>query len=266
VRAGCRPVKLSGMGAAERVAEGFVAAERSRALAAPHGEVVELDGIVMAFTNLPDEGLNAGVVVGMPADPAGTLAAAAAAAHERGQPLGLEVERGRHPELEAALTAAGLTKLFSHPALVADPASMWHSPAPPGLVVTRVSDATGLAAMVSVEIEAFGTDPEVARGLLTSGMLRDQDTRAFVGMMERRPVAQSIGYHHAGAGGVFGVGVRPPARRRGIGAAITVAAATSVPEVNLVWLHPTEMARSMYERLGFHEAAVWDVWTAPRPA
>ncbi|MDP9327214.1 MAG: hypothetical protein M3P10_03290, partial [Actinomycetota bacterium] len=28
--------------------------------------------IVMAFTNLADEGLNGGVVVGMPADPAGT--------------------------------------------------------------------------------------------------------------------------------------------------------------------------------------------------
>lgn len=253
------------MGAAERVAEGFVAAERRRALAAPHGEVVELDGIVMAFTNLPDESLNAGLVEGMPADPEGTIAAAAAAAHERGHPLGLEVERDRHPQLEAAFTAAGLTRLFSHPALVADPGSMWRPPSPPGLRMTSVVDPTGLAAMVSVETEAFGTDPEVARGLLSPALLRDQETRAFVGMMDHRPVAQSIGYHHRDAVGVFGVAVHPHARRRGIGAAMTVAAATSFPDVDLVWLHPTEMARSMYERLGFREISVWDVWTAPRP-
>jgi GNAT superfamily N-acetyltransferase len=266
VRAEAWPVRLLGMDVAERVAEGFVEAERSRALSAPHGEIVELDGIVMAFTNLPDEGLNAGIVVGMPAEPAGTIAAAAAAAHERGHPVGLEVERGRHPELEIAMGAAGLAKLFSHPALVADPGSLWRPPAPPGLLMTSVIDPTGLAAMVSVEIEAFGTDPEVARGLLSTGLLKEEDTRAFVGMMDHRPVAQSIGYRHRGAVGVFGVGVRPHARRRGIGAAMTVAAATSFPFVDLVWLHPTRMARSMYERLGFREAAVWDVWTAPRPA
>jgi ribosomal protein S18 acetylase RimI-like enzyme len=254
------------MGAAERVAEGFAAAERVRALSAPSGETVELDGIVMAFTNLPDEGLNAGIVVGMPADPGGAIAAAAAAAHGRGQPLGLEVEGGRHPELETALTSAGLTKLFSHPALVADPVSMRRPPAPPGLQIAKVIDEAGLAAMVSVEIETFGTDPEVARGLLSPGMLRDPDTRALVGTMEGGPVAQSIGYHHDHAVGVFGVGVRPHMRRRGIGAAMTVAAATGFPDVDLVWLHPTEMARSMYEGLGFREVAVWDVWTAPLPS
>ena len=266
MRADSPPVRLPGMDAAERVAEAFVAAERSRAMASPRGEVVELDGIVLAFTNLPDEGLNAGIVVGMPADPAGTIAAAAAAARERGYPLGLEVERGRHPLFEEALTEAGLTRLFSHPALVADPVSMWHPPAPPGLLMASVIDPTGLAAMVSVEVEAFGTDPDVARGLLSPGLLREKDTRAFVGMLERRPVAQSIGYRLRDAVGVFGVGVRPHARRRGIGAAMTVAAATSFPGVNLVWLHPTRMARSMYERLGFREAAVWDVWTSPGPA
>lgn len=260
-----RSIRPPAIGEAERVAEGFVAAERRRALAAPHGEVVEFDGIVMAFTNLPDESLNGGVVVGMPADPAGTIAAAAAAAHERSQPLGLEVERDRHPELEAALAAAGLTRLFSHPALVADPASMWRPPPPPGLRMMRVVDPTGLAAMVSIEIEAFGTDREVARGLLSPRLLHDPDGHAFIGMMERRPVAQSIAYHDQHAVGVFGVAVLPHARRRGVGAAITVAAATSFADVDLVWLHPTRVARSMYERLGFREVAIWDVWTVPRP-
>jgi ribosomal protein S18 acetylase RimI-like enzyme len=254
------------MDVASRVAAGFVEAERRRALAAPHGEVVELDGVVMAFTNLPDESLNAGLVTGQPADPAGAIAAAEASASERGQPLGLEVEAGRFPEVEDALTAAGLTRLFSHAAMTVDPDSMWHAAAPQDLHVTAVVDAAGLSAMVHVETEAFGTDPEVARGLFSMGMVRDPETRAFVGMLDGSPVAQSIATHHERAVGVFGVGVRSPVRRRGIGAAMTWIAASAFPDANLVWLHPTIGARSMYERLGFRVVAQWDVWTRPTPS
>lgn len=252
------------MDTAARVAAGFVEAERRRALGAPTGEVVELDGIVMSFTNLDDETLNGGLVTAAPADPEATIAAAESAAAERGQPLGLEVERGRFPEFEEALSAAGLTRLFTHPALTVDPATMWRPGVPAGLHVTAVEDAAGLAAMVRVETEAFGTDPEVARGLLSIGLVRDARTRAFVGMMDRLPVAQAIATHHEGAIGVFGVGVRAAVRRRGIGGAMTAIAASAFPDADLVWLHPTSGARSMYERLGFREVALWDVWTRPR--
>jgi len=247
-----------------RVAAGFVEAERRRALGAQRGEVVDLDGIVMAFTNLADEGLNGGLVVEAPADPAAAIAAADAAATERGQPLGLEVERGRFPELEEALAAAGLTRLFSHPAMTLEVSSLRRPITPEGLHVLQVIDGAGLAAMVHIETDAFGTDPEVARGLLSMGMVRDPETRAFVGMLDREPAGQSIATHHDGAIGVFGVGVRSSVRRRGIGSTMTVIAASAFPDADLVWLHPTDGARSMYERLGFREVAMWDVWTRPR--
>jgi hypothetical protein len=251
------------METAERVRAGFADAQARRARSVRGGEVVELDGIEMGFTNLPDEGLNAGVVTGMPADPAAAIASAAAAAEERGRSLALEVERGRFPELEAALADAGLTTLFSKPALAADPASMWRPQPPEGLRVSVVTDRAGIAAMVHVETEAFGTDPDVARGLLAPFEFVDPGRRAFVGILDRAPVAQAISYHQDGAIGVYGVGVRTSARRRGIGGAMTVLAASSLPGADLVWLHPTDMARSMYERLGFREVSVWDVWTRP---
>ena len=254
------------MDAAERVAAGFLEAERRRAAGAARGEVVELDGVVMAFTNLADESLNGGLVFGMPADPSATIAAAEAAAAERGQPLGLEVERGRFPGVQEALADAGLTPLFSHPAMTVDPAWMRRPTTPAGLRMMRVVDRAGLAAMVHVEVDAFGTDLEVARGLLSMGMVRDPQTRAFVAMLDREPAAQSIAAYHERAVGVFGVGVRAGVRRRGIGAAMTVVAASAFPDADLAWLHPTAGARSVYERLGFREVAVWDVWTRPRPA
>jgi len=254
------------MDAAERVAAGFLEAERRRAVGSARGEVVELDGVVMAFTNLADEGLNGGLVIEMPADPSATIAAAEAAAAGRGHSLGLEVERGRFPELEEALTDAGLTPLFSHPAMTVDPAWMRRPTTPAGLRVMRVVDGAGLAAMVHVEVDAFGTDLEVARGLLSMGMVRDPQTRSFVAMLDREPAAQSIATYHERAVGVFGVGVRSEVRRRGIGAAMTVVAASAFADADLAWLHPTAGARSLYERLGFREVAIWDVWTRPRRA
>ena len=254
------------MDVVERVRSGYADAERRRTRFVRGGEVLELDGVVMGFTNLPDDAQNGGLVTSMPADPVSTIEAAAAAAAERGHGLGLEVERGRFPELEAALANAGLTKLFAKPALAADPRSMWRPARPADLHVSAVVDDTGRAAMVHVETDAFGTDLEVARGLLSRRMLEDPDIRAFIGMLNRSPVAQVIAYHHQGAIGVYGVGVRSNARRRGIGGAMTVIAAVAFPGADLVWLHPTDMARSMYERLGFHEVAVWDVWTRPDAA
>lgn len=251
------------MDVVERVRSGFADAERRRALSVPGGEVVEFDGIVMGFTNLPDDAQNGGLVTEVPADVGWALELAAAASEERGHGLGLQVERGQSPKLEAALADAGLTKLFAKPALAADPRSMWRPPPPADLRVSTVVDDLGRAAMVHVETDAFGTDLEVARGLLSRNMLEDPDTRALLGMWNRSPVAQAIAYHHQGAVGVYGVGVRSEARRRGIGGAMTVLAASAFPDADLVWLHPTDMARSMYERLGFHEVAVWDVWTRP---
>jgi hypothetical protein len=250
------------MDVVERVRSGYADAERRRTRSVRGGEVVELDGVEMGFSNLPDDAQNGGLVTAMPADAAETIRAAGAAAAERGHGLGLEVERGRFPELEAALVDAGLTKVFAKPALAADPYSMWRPAPPADLHVSTVVDDTGRAAMVHVETEAFGTDLEVARGMLSRRMLEDPDSRALIGMLNGSPVAQAITYHHRGAVGVYGVGVRSNARRRGIGGAITVIAASAFPGADLVWLHPTDMARSMYERLGFHEVAVWDVWTA----
>jgi GNAT superfamily N-acetyltransferase len=68
---------------------------------------------------------------------------------------------------------------------------------------------------------------------------------------------------HEGAVGVFGVGVVPRARRRGLGAALTVAAARAFPGADLAWLHPSEMARHMYEQVGFVRVSDWEVWSRP---
>lgn len=69
---------------------------------------------------------------------------------------------------------------------------------------------------------------------------------------------------HDGAIGIFGVGVMPVARRRGIATALSVIAAPAFP-ADLAWLHAAnDAARSVYERLGFRRVADWEVWIRPR--
>jgi ribosomal protein S18 acetylase RimI-like enzyme len=78
-----------------------------------------------------------------------------------------------------------------------------------------------------------------------------------------RAVGEALATHLAGTVGIFGVGVIPGARGRGIGAALTVTAARSFPSADLAWLLPSERAEPLYRRLGFRTVARWEVWILP---
>jgi ribosomal protein S18 acetylase RimI-like enzyme len=63
--------------------------------------------------------------------------------------------------------------------------------------------------------------------------------------------------------GIYGVGVVESARRRGIGAALTLRAARAFEDrTDLAWLQPSDMARTMYDDLGFRPVSDWEVWIA----
>jgi hypothetical protein len=65
------------------------------------GEVVEVDGLVVALTNLPEPAMNNAVVDREPEDADAAIAAAEEEFRRRGHPFfGIELERGRHPAVE----------------------------------------------------------------------------------------------------------------------------------------------------------------------
>ncbi|MFN8232393.1 MAG: hypothetical protein U0V56_02545 [Actinomycetota bacterium] len=142
-----------------------VAGFRHRAESVAGGEVVQIDGLLLSLTNLPDASLNGTCVASEPADPGRALAAAEAAFRARGMPwFGLELERGEHPEVERAARDARLVHLFTRPALAVALDELRPAPDPEGIVIEPVEDPDGLAAMRAVEVEAFGTAPDVAEG------------------------------------------------------------------------------------------------------
>ena len=248
------------MDVAERVALGVVAAERARRRNVAGAEMLEVDGLVLAISNLPDPALSSVVVEREPRDPAGALAAAEAEFARRGLQFGVDLQAGRHSGVDDAVRTMGLSRIIERPGLVIDPSSL-PDPHPPIDVEIRQVDGPGdVDALVQLGVLTFGDDPDDGRAFYGAGARGLVDARMFVARRSGEPVGISSAYRDGSTVGVMGVGVVPAARRQGLGSALTVRAASAFPGADLVWLHPSGEARSMYERLGFERIADWEVW------
>ncbi len=245
---------------AERIALGFAHAERQRRANVPGAEVLEMDGLLLAFANVPDAPVNATLVISEPPDPEAALAAAERAFRERDRPFGLDVAVGRHPSMDRAIREAGLTLLFSWPAMVVRVADIPETAIPHGIRVEPVTDERGASAIAHVEQEGFGSDREIAERFYAAASMPSTKGRSFVAWDGDEPVGMAAAYVHDSAVGIFGVAVVPAARRRGIATALSAIAARAFP-ADLAWLHTNDdAARAAYERLGFRDVAEWEVW------
>ena len=252
------------MDLADRVASASLVGERVRAEVVEGGEAIEVDGLLVALSNLPAPELNGTRVIREPDDPVAAIAAAHDVFRSRGHPFfGIEIEVARHPRIDDAVRTTGLRRVERWPAMVADLGAL---PAPSdieGVEITEVRDAADLPAVRAVEVSTFGTSPAVAVRFVGPRMLEDERIRMFVAWIDGRPVGEATGYLDDTVG-IFGVGVVEEARRRRIGAALTLRAAAAFGDrADLAWLQPSDMARSMYERLGFRAVSEWEVWISP---
>jgi GNAT superfamily N-acetyltransferase len=248
------------MDVAERIALGVIDAERMRRERVAGAEVLELDGYVLAFTNQPDPALNGVMVEREPKDPVGSLRLAEAECARRGQPLGVNLQQGRHPRVDDAVRELGLALLLERPAMAASTAELPETPPPSGVEIRPVVSDADVGALVAVGVAAFDDDPVVGLAVYGAGSRGVDGVRAFLAWDGDDPVGISTGYLVREAVSVMGVAVVPGARRRGIGAALTVHAARCFPRAELAWLHPSDMARPVYEALGFRSVSDWEIW------
>jgi GNAT superfamily N-acetyltransferase len=248
---------------AERLALGLVAAERARRANVTGAEVVEIDGLVLAIANLPDPALSSVVVAARPADAAAALRTAESAFEDRGMSFGIDLQVGRHPEVDREVDAMGLVRIIERPGMVADPRSLRPADLPPDVSIKSVETDADVEGIVEVGVAAFDDDPAVGRAFYGAGARGRPDVKVFLAMRGADPVGIASGYRAEDGAtvGVMGVGVVPEMRGKGLGSALTVLAARSFPGADLAWLHPSDEARSMYARLGFRSVADWEVWT-----
>lgn len=245
----------------ERIATGMVAFWRDRVRHLPGHVLHEVDGVVVCLTGLDDDEQNTALIEREPEDAADALLEAEGVFRAHGRSFGIDIERSRHPDVDAALRAMGLEMVATRPAMAVRAQDLEPAQVPEGVEIVRVTDPELLSDLVDVEVGAFETDRAVAEGLLAPSQLSLPNVRLYAALADGRAVAQAVTNTQAGAVGVFGVATLPEHRRRGIGTAITAFAIDDVrEEADLAWLQSSEMGRSLYERMGFRSVSDWDVW------
>ena len=133
----------------------------------------------------------------------------------------------------------------------------------PGVEIREVREHHDLEAVRAVEVATFGTPKDIAERFVGPRMLEDDRVRMFTAWIDGEPVGEASGYLLHDTVGIYGVGVVGSARRRGIGAALTLRASRAFEDrADLAWLQPSEMAQRMYEALGFRPVSDWEVWIA----
>lgn len=248
----------------ERIAAGMVAYWRDRVRHLDGHVIHEVDGVVVCLSNLPDDEQNATLIEREPKDAAAALSQAERVFRAHGRNLGVDVERGRHPNVDAALRAMGLEVVVTRPAMAVRVEEVAPPQVPEVVELVRVTEPGLLADLVEVEIAAFETGRADAEGLLAPSQLSLPNVRHYAAIADGRAVAQAVTNTQRGAVGIFGVATLPEFRRRGVGTAITAFAIDDVrAEADLAWLQSTEMGKPLYERMGFRRVSDWEVWVRP---
>jgi GNAT superfamily N-acetyltransferase len=146
-------------------------------------------------------------------------------------------------------------------------------PVPEDLEIERVRDDETLAAWRDTLAQGFGEGPVEAEWVdemyRRIGLSDDAPWRHYLGRLGGAPVATSTLFVGAGVAGIYFVSTVEQARRRGIGAALTLAPLREAREMGyrLGVLGASEMGYPVYRRLGFREYCRIGLyeWRPPTP-
>jgi len=192
-------------------------------------------------------------------DLAGPVGQLRATFRERGRLPRFEYVEGFAPDLAASLEQAGFELELRAP-LMTCPVSAIEPSESPGLEIVPASD--DLRAYLTVGRRAFGAgdEAEASDAEVEARRERRDVGTALIGLVDGEPVAVAAATPPLdGLSEVAGIGVLERARRRGIGGAMTAAAARDAAArgAELVLLAPgSDDAQSVYERVGFRPAEI----------
>lgn len=212
----------------------------------------EVDGsLALLSTGSPIGFFNPAMPTGA-VDPGATVARVAEHYAELGLPYVLLFREDVAPGLAEACAAAGLVEHWQMPLMVLDPIPADHgSAAPEGLEIVVVGpdevDAYG-----TVISEGFGMPVELFAELGRS-MFDVEGFIGLLGLLDGRPVATSAAFVDGDTIGVYNVAVPEAERRKGLGEALTAAAARAGAEAGATRsiLQASEMGTPVYRRMGY---------------
>jgi GNAT superfamily N-acetyltransferase len=142
---------------------------------------------------------------------------------------------------------------------------------PDTLAIERVMDARGLDTWTHTLGIGFGEGDIEARwvGAMYQriGLDGDRPWRHYLGRLEGEPVATASLFLGTGVAGIYFVFTAPQARRRGIGAAITLAALRDARSLGyrIGVLGASQEGYPVYRRLGFQEYCTIGIYEWRQP-
>lgn len=131
--------------------------------------------------------------------------------------------------------------------------------APAGLTVERVTNEASLAGFAQVLAQGFGEGEReaawVAEVYDRMGLAENGPIQHYLGRLGGEPVATATLYITDDVGGLYFISTVPSQRRRGIGAAITLATLHAATRLGCRYavLGASELGYAVYARLGFRD-------------
>ena len=219
----------------------------------PHPDRTEVGGVGALASGIPVPLFNPAHVVGEVRDPAAAVEALTAWYAGLGAPWCLVFRDEVAPGLAAACAAAGMVEHWQLPLMVLDPIPTTAGSTVDGLEIRPV-DASSVDDYLDVIADGFGMPRELAETAMGAPLLLETPGfTGFLGLLDGRPVATSGVFVTGDIAGVYNVATVEAARGRGIGAAITWAAAQAGRDAGAARsvLQASEMGEPVYERMGY---------------
>jgi GNAT superfamily N-acetyltransferase len=130
-------------------------------------------------------------------------------------------------------------------------------PNPAGLTIERVEDESSLLEWIHIASVSFGIPEGGERRFfeLLVALGFERPVRSYLGVVNGMPVATSQLFLSAGVAGIYNVTCLPEARRRGIGAAVTLVPLLEARRLGyrISILQASSLGHPIYRRLGFQD-------------
>jgi GNAT superfamily N-acetyltransferase len=173
----------------------------------------------------------------------------------------------RPPDLGTRLLQAGFANGGTELGMAADLHTLVEDlTMPDGLEIVRVTDAAALTTWKDTLAQGFGEGEReaawVAQVYARIGFGDDAPHRHFLAYLDGEPVGTSTVFFGAGVAGVYFVFAVPAVRRRGVGAAVTLAALKDARTAGyrMGVLCSSKAGHSVYARLGFQDCCEISVY------
>ncbi len=170
------------------------------------------------------------------------------------------------PELRATLSASGLEQAELLPGMIRELDDSL--PAAPDIDGVQIGEADEAAGADWVHLVTWRYGLESTHESYLRSLYADvigKHSRLWLARVDGEPVSKVVLHVADGVAGIYGVATTEAGRGRGLASALTLHALHAARDAGATVsvLHSTPMAHGLYERLGYRDAADFEIWAEP---